>query len=69
MEENYPFIINKGLLYGISKNDSYYTEIYNLNYKNISNFNTSNLFGNIVSEIFFFKEVSDDTNYNIFSKK
>ena len=49
------------LLCGISKGQDYYSELYNLNYNNMTKYKTGNMFGNIISDTFSFLESPDNS--------
>ena len=54
------------LLCGISKNTNYFVEFYNFNYKNITEYSTDSMFGNLISEFISFMELpnNSENNYN-----
>ena len=63
-------IHGKELILGISKNSDrdsgYYVELYNLNDKNMTQYTTLNIFGNIISNSFSITKTPDDLNNNYY---
>ena len=60
----------KELLFGISKNEDYnpvyYTEVYNLNEKNMTKYLTNDIFGNLISNCFSISEMPNQLNSNYY---